>query len=231
MRLDKYLADAGYGTRSNVKKLIKDGAVTVDGTKIFDAGFHISEGLEVCVNGTAVSYSRYIYYMLNKPAGYLTANDDPLKPTVLDLFPPELRHKIFAVGRLDLDTVGLLLLTNDGETAHRLLSPRRGIEKVYELETDIPMTDQDMTELSKGLTLRDGTAFKPAVLSIDADSPTHGTITITEGKYHEVKRLLKSQGKTVTYLKRLSMGPLTLDPTLSEGRYRPLTEEEIKSIL
>ncbi len=231
MRLDKYLADAGYGTRQNVKKIIKNGSVAVNGRAVKDAGFHMPEDAAVTVDGALVEYRTHHYYMLHKPAGFLTANSDASAPTVLDLFPENLRHKIFAVGRLDKDTVGLLLLTDDGELGHRLTSPKYETKKVYELRTNLPMTFEDVQSLSAGVTLRDGTAFRPAELVLNAEDPTFGRITLTEGKYHEVKRLLKYCGKEVTFLKRISMGSLVLDDSLKEGEYRDLFPEEIELLV
>ena len=195
MRLDKYLADAGVGTRQTAKMLIKSGVVAVNGETVTDAGTHISETDMVTADGEPVRYRRHRYYMLNKPAGYLTANDDANAPTVLDLFPEELRHRIFAVGRLDKDTRGLLLLTDDGALGHLLTSPKRAVEKVYRLETDLPMTEADVTAIGNGMTLQDETTFRPARLSVDPGNPRRGQITLTEGKYHAPLKGLRQNGR------------------------------------
>ena len=175
-----------------------------------------------------MEYREHFYYMLNKPAGVITATEDKRDKTVLDLFPEELRRGLIPAGRLDKDTVGLLLITDDGELVHRLLSPAHHVDKRYLVRTDSPMTAEDVISIQKGITLNDGTAFKPARLEISEENDTEAVITIQEGKFHQIKRMLASLGKEVIYLKRLSMGPLKLDPGLKEGEYRELTDEEIE---
>ena len=231
MRLDKYLANMHIGSRSEVKLLIRKGLVLVDGSPVKDPGYMLRGSETVVAKGTAVEYREHFYYMLNKPAGVITATEDKHDKTVLDLFPEELRRGLIPAGRLDKDTVGLLLITDDGELVHRLLSPAHHVDKRYLLHTDIAMDKTDIEAFRAGLTLQDGTELKEALLEISEADPCKAVITIREGKYHQIKRMLASRGKQVIYLKRLSMGPLTLDPALNEGEYRELTETEISSLL
>ena len=165
--------------------------------------------------------------MLNKPAGVITATEDDKQKTVLDLFPENMRKRLFPVGRLDKDTVGLLLITDDGQLDHELMAPSHHVDKCYFLKTDKPMDAEDAAAFMAGLELKDGTAFKPAQLDIDAEDPCSARITISEGKYHQIKRMLLARGKEVIYLKRLSVGDLWLDESLEEGAFRELTEEEL----
>ncbi len=226
MRLDKYLADMHAGSRSEVKQMIKKRLVTVNDMAVKDPGLKVDETDVVCVKGEAISYKKHFYYMLNKPAGVITATEDKRDKTVLDLFPEDLRRGLIPVGRLDKDTVGLLLITDDGELAHRLLSPARHVDKVYLLRTDLPMDEEDSESIKKGITLKDGTGFMPGELLISDKDPHEAKIRIHEGKFHQIKRMLASLGKTVTYLKRISMGSLSLDENLPEGSYRELTPHE-----
>lgn len=171
-------------------------------------------------------YKEHVYYMLNKPAGYVSATEDEREKTVLDLFPEKIRKGLFPVGRLDKDSVGLLLLTDDGELAHRLTSPKHHVEKRYLIRTDGPLTEDDVRLFAQGIVLSDGTRFKSAGLDISEDDPTSAVVTISEGKYHQIKRMVESRRNRVRYLKRLSVGTLMLDPNLKEGMYRELTDEE-----
>ena len=230
MRLDRYLASSRSGSRSEVKDHIRKGQVYVNKTVCKDPSFNVGSGDEVCLQGKRVIYREHVYYMLNKPAGYVSATKDPGERTVIDLFPENERKGLFPVGRLDKDSVGLLIITDDGELSHRLMSPKNHIDKRYFIRTDEPLSEDDKTAFEEGITLSDGTKFKSAVLEISKDDPREAVVTISEGKYHQVKRMTQSCGKKVLYLKRLSVGPLMLDPDLGEGMYRELTEEEIAKL-
>lgn len=228
MRLDKYLADMHVGTRSEVKEQIRKGRVQVNGSVVKDPGLGVSAEDRVEADGVQIGYQEHFYYMLNKPAGILTATEDRKQPTVLDLFPENLRKNLAPVGRLDKDTVGLLLITDDGALAHRLLAPKSHVDKVYLAGTDLPVTDEDVKRFAGGMTLADGTQLMPAGLEIL--SPDRSRVTIHEGKFHQIKRMFEACGKKVVYLKRLSMGTLMLDPTLPEGEWRELTKEEVRML-
>ena len=231
MRLDKYLANMHIGSRSEVKLMIKKGLAAVNETVIKDPGFSVSEWDKVTVSGREVAYREHFYYMLNKPAGVVTATEDKRDETVLDLFPEELRRGLIPVGRLDKDTVGLLLIMDDGALAHELLSPAHHVDKKYLVRTDTPMKPEDAEEFAKGIILKDETEFLPAILEISKGEPCEAIVTIREGKYHQIKRMLAHCGHSVVYLKRLSMGEVSLDPALKEGEYRELTEDEIALLL
>lgn len=229
IRLDKYLAQAGLGSRTQVKELLKKGKVTVNGQEVRRPEEKVIPGEDtVCCGEETVGHQEHRYYLLNKPAGLVSATEDSRERTVLELFPQGLRRGIFPVGRLDKDTVGLLLLTDDGELAHRLLSPRKHVEKVYEALVDGQMNQEDQQAFAKGLDIGDDTPTRPARLELcQAGEQSLVRITLTEGRYHQVKRMCQAVGKPVIKLKRLSMGSLKLDDRLREGEYRPLTEEEI----
>ncbi len=229
MRIDKYLADCGYGTRREVKELMKSGIVSVEGNTIKDPGQHIEpEKTKVTVRGETVVYRRLRYYLLNKPAGVITATEDASEKTVLELLPEKERKGIFPVGRLDKDTTGLLLLTNDGELAHMLLSPKRHVEKTYEVETEQPIPKEAVEMFRKGLVVDEGFRALPAGLAVTGDKSAN--VTITEGKYHQVKRMFAAIGCHVIKLKRLTMGTLKLDEKLKEGDWRELSQAEITSL-
>lgn len=227
MRLDKYLRDCGVGTRSEIKKLIRAGAVRVSGLDRLSPETKIDENTaEVFVDGKMVSYKKYVYLMLNKPSGYVSATWDRSKPVVIDLVPEEYAHfEVFPVGRLDIDTVGLCILTNDGGLAHRLLSPAKHIPKTYFAVVDRELDKEDISTFAAGMDLSDFTA-KPARLNIL--KPTEAEVVISEGKFHQVKRMFEKVGKTVVYLKRTAMNRLTLDETLGEGDIRELTQDELE---
>ncbi|MBQ3787090.1 MAG: 16S rRNA pseudouridine(516) synthase [Lachnospiraceae bacterium] len=228
IRLDKYLSDCTSFTRSQIKADIKKGQVTVNDIICKDPGYKITPEVDViCHKVQRLNYQKYHYYMLNKPAGILSATEDSEQKTVLDLFPADIRKGLFPVGRLDKDTVGLLLITDDGELSHRLLSPKKHVEKTYLVHTAEALCDEDAAAFARGITLKDGTPLKSAVLKIDQNDPHIAHITITEGKYHQIKRMIASRGNKVIYLKRISMGSLTLDETLPEGAFRMLNEQEI----
>ncbi len=226
MRLDKFLADMRLGSRGEVKILIRQGFVTVNGTAAKDPGMTVTEADEVRTGGKPLLHRRYVYYMMNKPAGVLTATRDRKQQTVLDLLPEDIPRGIAPVGRLDKDTVGLLLLTNDGALAHRLLSPKYHVDKTYLVRTADPVTEEMVARFAGGLVLPDGTKLLEASLLISEEDPGESRVTVREGKFHQIKRMFEACGTTVTYLKRLSMGGLTLDPDLPEGAFRELTAEE-----
>ena len=234
MRLDKFLSDMGAGTRSELKKEIRRSGVTVDGKVIKDPGFSIDASSYVVFRGSVIAYEEFVYYMLNKPAGIISASDDDRESTVVDLIGEPKRRDLFPVGRLDRDTEGLLLITNDGALAHRLLSPKHHVDKVYYARVSGILEDSDIELFRDGLVLTGGLECLPAelkVLSVSEDDYTsEAEITIREGKFHQVKRMFSSIGAEVVYLKRLSMGPLVLDPGLEPGAYRRLTEEEMSSL-
>lgn len=229
-RLDKLLAGTGKWSRREVKALVRQGLVRVDGRLAASAEDKLDPAATIItVAGETVALHRFTYVMLHKPAGVLTATEDRKQPTVLDLLPPELRRIGLApVGRLDKDTEGLLLLTNDGELAHRLLSPKYHVEKRYFARVDGELSATDAEAFARGMTLGDGLECLPAGLEL---LPGHACIvTLREGKFHQVKRMLAARGAPVLYLKRLSMGPLTLDDSLAAGAYRLLRAEEISAL-
>ena len=230
-RMDKLLAATGRWSRREAKGLIREGRVTVDGRPAAGGEEKADPAAEeILVDGMPLGYQRYTYLMLHKPAGVLTATEDRRQETVLDLLSPELRHRgLSPVGRLDKDTEGLLLLTNDGELAHRLLAPKSHVDKVYYARLDKPLGPEDRAAFARGITLEDGLVCLPAGLEILGDG-REVLVTLHEGKFHQIKRMVASRGAAVCYLKRLSMGPLSLDPALERGEYRPLTEEEVIKI-
>ena len=230
MRLDKFLANMGYGSRKEVKKLLKTGAVRVNETVAKDAKIHIKvESDVVIVNGEEVEYKQFIYLMMNKPQGVISATEDTRDETVIDLLELEDAHfEPFPVGRLDKDTEGFVLLTNNGKLAHELLSPKKHVPKTYFARIQGEVTKDDIMKFKDGVTLDDGYETKPAELVIKTSgSVSEIELTITEGKFHQVKRMFLAVDKKVIYLKRLSIGPLELDPTLELGEYRELTDEEV----
>lgn len=232
MRLDKYLAEAGIGSRSQVKNILKKGQIAVNGQIAKRPEEKVNpEKDQIFFQGEEIFYQKNLYYLLNKPSGVITATEDKKEKTVLDLFPPQLQKKLFPVGRLDKDTVGLLLLTDDGELAHRLLSPRKQVAKVYEALVDGKMDETDQQAFQAGLDIGDEKPALPAKLKIlKTGERSLVEITVTEGRFHQVKRMCRAVGKPVLALKRISMGTLRLDEALAEGAYRPLTEEEIRRI-
>lgn len=231
LRLDKLLTDTGHWSRKEAKALIRKGEVSVNGAVVKQADAKIStENLSLQVGGQPVTWQKYTYIMLHKPAGILTATEDRRQPTVLDLLPEALRRQgLSPVGRLDKDTEGLLLLTNDGRLTHQLLSPKYHVDKVYYARTEGTVDEADIQAFAEGMTLGDGTVCRSAGLK--ALGPGECLVTLREGKFHQVKRMLAARGKPVVYLKRLSMGTLILDKNLEKGAFRPLTEEELKEIL
>ena len=231
LRLDKYLTNLAVGSRSQVKEIIKKGKIKVNGQIINKPEFHVNEETdEIELDGARLEYSRFYYYMLNKPAGVVSAVTDNNCKTVLDIMDITPKNGLFPVGRLDKDTEGLLLITNDGQLAHDLLSPNKHVDKTYYVELDGALVDSDVELLKEGLDIGEKSKTKPAILKILEDR-NKAFITITEGKYHQVKRMFAAIGLTVTYLKRMSMGTLELDESLKTGEYRKLTDEEIKLLI
>ncbi len=229
IRLDKYLADMGKGTRTQVKEMVRKGRVTVNGQTVKSADLKIDpDKEEVCLDNMPVNYVSVEYYMLHKPAGVVSAVTDNRYKTVVDLITGKNRKDLFPVGRLDIDTEGLLLITNDGALTHELLSPKKHVDKVYYAELDGVVPEEAVERFLEGIVLEDGTKTMPAKLEIL--TPQSVYLTIREGKFHQVKRMFEAIGINVTYLKRLSMGSLVLDENLPKGEYRPLTEEEIKAL-
>ena len=229
-RLDKLLAGTGKWSRREVKALVRQGLVRVDGRLAASAEDKLDPAAAIItVAGETISLCRFTYVMLHKPAGVLTATEDRKQPTVLDLLPPELRRIGLApVGRLDKDTEGLLLLTNDGELAHRLLSPKYHVEKRYFARVDGELSATDAEAFARGMTLGGGLECLPAGLEVLPDRVC--IVTLREGKFHQVKRMLAARGAPVLYLKRLSMGPLVLEDSLAAGAYRLLRAEEISAL-
>lgn len=228
-RLDKLLAATGKWSRKEAKALIKAGRVRVEDRLPKGPEDKVEEGSLVTVDGRPIFTEKYVYLMLHKPAGVISATQDAKEKTVLDLLPKDLRRKdLFPVGRLDKDTEGLLLLTNDGALAHALLAPGRHVDKVYYTKVDGNLEEDDVAAFAEGITLGDGTVCLPA--GLDLISEREALVTLREGKYHQVKRMLASRGKPVVYLKRLGMGKLKLDPALPAGAWRPLTPEELADL-
>ena len=233
MRLDKYLCETGFGTRSQVKDLLKKGQVMVNGEVVKKPELKINETTDqILCQGKKVSYQKNIYLMLHKPAGVVSATEDNREKTVLDLVRPEDRKNgLFPVGRLDKDTEGLLLLTDDGELAHWLLSPKKHVDKTYYAKIDGQVTEEHVKQFREGLDIGDEKKTLPAVLTILLSGPVSEIeITIHEGRFHQIKRMFEAVGCKVTYLKRLSMGSLVLDETLPPEEYRPLTESELEGL-
>ena len=230
IRLDKYLADMGLGTRSELKKDIRKGLASVDGAVIKDPGYALSGKEAVTFKGEPVLYEAEVYYMLNKPAGVITATEDRSQKTVLDLVDISRKKDVFPVGRLDKDTEGLLLLTNDGALAHRLLSPKHHVDKTYYARVSGRLVQADIDAFERGVYImsEDYTALPAKLQILTSGDESEALVTIQEGKFHQVKKMFDALGNEVLYLKRLSMGPLVLDEALKPGEYRRLTDEEIR---
>lgn len=229
IRLDKYLSELGTGSRSQVKEMIRKGQVTVNGQVARQPERKVNPVCDtVTVGDRELNYRKYRYLMLNKPAGYVSATRDSREKTVLQLLPAELAKDLFPVGRLDKDTEGLLLLTNDGDLAHRLLSPRKHVDKVYEAVVEGRMTENDREAFQKGMMIGDEKPTLPAVLVILSaeDAYSRVLVTIREGRFHQIKRMFLARGSKVIHLKRIGMGGLQLDETLQPGQYRELTGKE-----
>ena len=228
LRLDKFLADMGIGTRSEIKSWIRKGRVKVNNIVVKKPETKVTLDDDIYFDERKVSYQKLVYYMLHKPAGVISATRDNFSQTVLDLITDKKRKDLFPVGRLDKDTEGLLLITNDGELAHQLLSPKKHVDKVYYAEVKGVVTEEDQKAFQEGVMIEDNYRTLPAQLTIlKSDSISEIKLTIQEGKFHQVKRMFLAVGKEVIYLKRLSMGPLKLDEQLQPGEYRELTENEV----
>ena len=230
-RLDKFLCGAGAGTRSQVKLLLKAGRVTVDGAVEKDGSRKVDPAaVEIALDGQTLGGMRRAVVMLNKPAGFITATEDDSQATVMELLPPQWKHlDLKPVGRLDKDTEGLLLFTNDGELLHRLIAPKKGVRKVYYARHEGWAGEEDVRAFAQGLTLGDGTRCLPARL--EPLGPGESLVTVCEGKYHQIKRMFAACGMHVATLNRITMGPLKLDQALNPGQYRPLSENEIQALL
>ncbi|MBS7525511.1 rRNA pseudouridine synthase [Fusibacter paucivorans] len=231
MRLDKYLSNMGKGSRSELRVIMKRGVVTVNGKTVKDGSIKVDLAKDnVAFEGVSVPYIPYIYLMLNKPQGVISATEDAKLPVVVDLVPEPFRHyEVFPVGRLDIDTEGLLLLTNDGALAHRLLSPKHHVPKQYFAKLAAPVNPEDTGAFEKGITLEDGYECMPAKL-LTTGIADEVLLTIYEGKFHQVKRMFEALGNKVIYLKRMRMGGLQLDESLKLGEMRLLTAEELELI-
>ena len=234
-RLDQYLTLAGEGSRSQVKQFLKKGLVQVDGITEKQAKRKVLGNEQITLNGKPVYYEEHCYLMLHKPAGVVTATEDKKEKTVMDLITLQQKKDLFPVGRLDKDTEGLLLVTNDGELAHRLLSPKKHVDKCYFAKVQGNVTKDDAEKFAEGVNI--GTEDEPEITMpgkldiIKSDDLSEIRLTIQEGKFHQVKRMFQAVGKEVVYLKRERMGSLVLDDNLAEGEYRMLTEEELKNLL
>ncbi|WP_338630899.1 pseudouridine synthase [Clostridium baratii] len=233
-RLDKIISNLGYGSRKEIKAIARKGLIEVDGVIVKDSSMNVDpEKSVIKINGEEIFYREYIYLMMNKPDGVISATHDNRDETVIDLL--EIDHQAFdpfPVGRLDKDTVGLLLLTNDGELNHRLISPKWKVDKVYYAKIDKKVTEKDIEAFKKGITLDDGYVCKEAKLEIlnASDEGSEINLTIQEGKFHQVKRMFEAVDKKVVYLKRIEFGGLSLDEELEEGEYRELTQEELAQL-
>ena len=228
MRIDKLLSELGLCTRREAAKIAKSGGISVDGAVVKDVSKHVDpETSRIVLLGREVMYQKYTYVMLNKPTGYVSATDDKSLPYVTELLPEELRRReLFPVGRLDRDTVGLMILTNNGGLAHSLLSPKHHVKKEYYFTAAEPLDANAERDFREGITLADGYECKSAELYL-ADNRREGRIVLTEGKYHQIKRMIASRNNRVTSLERISFGGISLDPTLDRGEWRYLTDEEI----
>lgn len=232
LRLDKYLADMGAGSRSEVKSYVRKGRVKINGQVAKAPETKISAEDTVTLDEQIISYVKTEYFMLNKPSGVVSATRDKFTSTVVDLIEEGKRKDLFPVGRLDRDTEGLLLITNDGELAHRLLSPKKHVEKQYFARVTGRVGEEDMEKFRSGIALEDFTALPAELKVISSDEETSEVlVTIYEGKFHQIKRMFEAVGKTVLYLKRLRMGKLVLDEALKPGEYRELTQEELELLI
>ncbi len=230
MRLDKYLTEAGAASRKEAAILARKGAITVDGAVVKRPDLHIEPGKQtVCLRGERVDWREHWYFLLHKPTGYVSSTDDPGAPTVIELLPDKLKKlQLFPCGRLDRNTTGLLLLTTDGALAHQLLSPKRHVSKRYRYEVKFPLSASDIAALEAGVTIEGGYTTMPC--KVEAEGEKSGIIALREGKYHQIKLMMKAVHNQITALSRISFGTLMLDPSLRPGEYRELTEEEIEQL-
>ena len=227
MRIDKYLADCGVGSRSEIKKIIKEGRVRIQDTVIKDAGYAVEPSASVFLDGAPVVYRKFVYLMMNKPQGVVSATDDNVHPTVLSLLPKEYDHfDLFPCGRLDIDTEGFLLITNDGQTAHKLLSPRHKKPKTYYAKVEGAIPDSAVKQFHDGMDMGEYQTMPAELCILSVGEVSEAEVTIFEGKFHQVKKMFEKVGTPVIYLKRLSFAGLSLDPTLSPGSFRELTLQE-----
>ena len=229
MRLDKLISECGVASRSETARACRAGAVTVNGIVVRRADTQVDPETDtVTFGGRVLTYRKFVYILLNKPDGYVSATEDGRDPVVTDLLPQEYRKMgLVPCGRLDKHTLGLMLLTNNGPLAHRLLAPKSHVEKSYAFEVDAPLSPEHITALEAGVNIG-GYVTKPC--RIELSSSTHGVFFITEGKYHQIKRMMEAVGTRITYLERLTFGPLSLDPALARGEWRLLTPEEEKQL-
>lgn len=227
MRIDKFISELGVASRKDASRVARSGGVLVNGSAVRDLSAHIDPDKDTVVfQGRELTYKKYVYVMLNKPAGYVSATEDSKLPVVTELLPDELQSRgLFPVGRLDKDTVGMMILTNNGSLAHTVLSPKRHVEKEYYFEADEPLDADAEEKFKSGIVLRDGYECKSAGINLNEDRKS-GIITLTEGKYHQIKRMVASFNNAVTYLKRISFATIPLDKSLAEGEWRYLTPEE-----
>lgn len=234
LRLDRMLSGQGVGTRREIKDMLKDGAVTINGAKVKRADIKVDTSRDcIFVCGTEIVYKAHIYIMMNKPSGVISATEDPREKTVIDLLPPSMRRPgLFPVGRLDRDTQGLLIITDDGNFAHEVLSPRKHVAKQYIAVIDSPTTPEQRYAFENRLTIDGNYTCLPAKIEVlDSSSGTLVRVTICEGKYHQVKRMFHAIGKSVISLKRVSMGQLSLDRSLTPGQVREISAQEIAKVV
>ena len=231
MRIDKFLSNMGIASRTESSKAARSGLILVNGAPVRKADVHIDPEKDVITYcGRKIEYRKYTYILMNKPDGVVSATEDGRDKTVIDLLPEELQKlNLFPCGRLDKHTLGLVMLTDDGDLAHRLLSPKHHVAKKYRFESKFPLTDEEIEYLEKGATLEDGYVTKPSEIELNADKKS-GYITLIEGKYHQIKRMLEAVNNKITYLERVTFGPLALDEKLARGEWRFLTENEIDEL-
>ena len=231
MRIDKFLSNMGVASRTESSKAARQGLILVNGVAVKKADIHIDPEKDVITYcGRKIEYRKYTYILMNKPDGVVSATEDGKDKTVIDLLPEELQKlNLFPCGRLDKHTLGLVMLTDDGDLAHRLLSPKHHVKKKYYFESKFPLTEEEIAYLQKGATLEDGYITKPSEIEL-FDNKQSGHITLVEGKYHQIKRMLESVNNKITYLERITFGPLVLDENLERGQWRFLTDTEIKRL-
>lgn len=231
MRIDKFLSNMGIASRTESSKAARQGGILVNGVAVKKADVHIDPDKdEIIFCGHKIEYRKYTYILMNKPDGVVSATEDGRDKTVIDLLPEELQKlNLFPCGRLDKHTLGLVMLTDNGDLAHRLLSPKHHVKKKYFFESKFPLTDDEIKYLEAGATLEDGYVTKPSVIELGADKKS-GYITLVEGKYHQIKRMLEAVNNKITYLERVTFGPLVLDESLARGEWRFLTKNEIEQL-